>query len=34
VAIGEASSWLGVLLGFLPIYLQDLLCANGDGLRY
>jgi hypothetical protein len=33
VAAGEASSNRGVLPGFLPISLHDLLSATGDGFR-
>jgi hypothetical protein len=33
VAAGEASSRLGVLPGFLPIALHDLLGATDDGFR-
>jgi len=33
VAVREASSKLGVLSGFLPISLHDLLCATSDKFR-
>jgi len=33
VAIGEASSRLGVFSRFSPIFLHDLLCATDDGFR-
>jgi len=33
VAIGEAFSKLGVLLGFSLISLHDLFCATGDGFK-
>jgi hypothetical protein len=34
VAIGEASSRLGVLASFLPTSLHNLLHAIGDGFRF
>ncbi len=33
VATREAFFKLGVLLGFLPMSLHDLLCTYGDGFR-
>ncbi len=33
MVIKEPSSRLGVLLGFSPIFLHDLLCATSDGFR-
>jgi hypothetical protein len=33
VVARDASSRVGVLLGFLPISLHNLFCAYGDGFR-